>query len=488
MQTCGSKRGGKGLSVAKNFKSGDKKLAKCDLVSEVTVGVFKQSYEFFMALKRKTPILWRKSAFEYVRECTGLIPGTFKKYLYGTRDLPMQDTADDEKIVKGPAPCKITPDVLMAIRLQVKKWNTDGKRPKAVTKQRIVDFLKKEHNISVTPKSLRRHMKRAGFIFGKGNRQHYAHELPNIVKLRHIYIHRMHQLRQRRKGCRFYRQRPLIVLDESYVNENYIEEVTWYHPDDGDLPTVDGAGRRLCIVGAGIYYHDDTKLCAGWVRGSVSVFEGGQDKRKKRKATDPNDPLNDYHGNFNAVMFELWFIMLCKNAKEDHGPCDIKLDGAGYHKRNTTKTPTSASKKEEMKLWLEAKSISIPEPATKAVLYGLIKENKPPPSYRVWEIAKEYGHRVIFTPPYHPELQEIEVIWACAKQYCKKNPAGTFKELKNNILHGLNEVVTVKTWKGVHRKVWDFEDVYHLEMASDPLIELDKLSGIWDDEDGDGDN
>ena len=75
---------------------------------------------------------------------------------------------------------------------------------------------------------------------------------------------------------------------------------------------------------------------------------------------DPNDPLCDYHGNFNAEMFELWFELLCKNAAEDHGPCDIKLDGAGYHKRDTNKTPSSSSKKQEMLDWLQSKARKVP--------------------------------------------------------------------------------------------------------------------------------
>ena len=89
---------------------------------------------------------------------------------------------------------------------------------------------------------------------------------------------------------------------------------------------------------------------------------------------------------------------------------------------------------------------------------------------------------MIFTPPYHPGLQEIEIIWACAKQYCKKNPANSFKQLKVNIVHGLKSIVTEKTWKGVHKKVRNFEDIYLAEMASDPRIKLGSLTGVWGDE------
>ena len=72
----------------------------------------------------------------------------------------------------------------------------------------------------------------------------------------------------------------------------------------------------------------------------------------------------------------------------------------------------------------------------------------------------------------------------CGKAVLQENPADTFKELKVNILHGLQSAVTEKTWKGVHQKVYKFEDKYHDEMATDPLIDLEDLEGIWDDEDG----
>ena len=31
-------------------------------------------------------------------------------------------------------------------------------------------------------------------------------------------------------------------------------------------------------------------------------------------------------------------------------------------------------------------------------------------------IAAEYGHKVLYTPPYHSDLQPIEIVWAVVKQ------------------------------------------------------------------------
>jgi len=111
MASPGIERGAQGLSVAKNSKQGAQKLAKGDLVSAVTVGIFKRSHDFFMALKRKAPHLWRKSGFEYVRECTGLISGTSEKHIYRTTAIPEQDTAGKKMKPPGPVTIKITPTV-----------------------------------------------------------------------------------------------------------------------------------------------------------------------------------------------------------------------------------------------------------------------------------------------------------------------------------------------------------------------------------------
>ena len=111
MASRGIRRGGQGLSVAKKSKAGAQKLAKGDLISAVTVGIFTRAYEFFKLLKAKAPHLWRKSVFCYVQECTGLISGTSEKHIYRTTAIPEQDTAGKKMKPPGPVTIKITPTV-----------------------------------------------------------------------------------------------------------------------------------------------------------------------------------------------------------------------------------------------------------------------------------------------------------------------------------------------------------------------------------------
>ncbi|OQR83076.1 hypothetical protein ACHHYP_15120 [Achlya hypogyna] len=76
----------------------------------------------------------------------------------------------------------------------------------------------------------------------------------------------------------------------------------------------------------------------------------------------------DYHGHFNSEIFEKWFKVLCVTLKESYGSCIFHLTG-----------PSTTSE---------------------------------PVQYATVAIARVFGHQVLFTPPYYPELQPIEIIWA----------------------------------------------------------------------------
>ena len=56
-----------------------------------------------------------------------------------------------------------------------------------------------------------------------------------------------------------------------------------------------------------------------------------------------------------------------------------------------------------------------------AELLELVKQNKPQPIYEVYEIAKEWGHTVTFTPPYCHQSQPIEIVWANIKNLIGKS-------------------------------------------------------------------
>ena len=92
------------------------------------------------------------------------------------------------------------------------------------------------------------------------------------------------------------------------------------------------------------------------------------------------------------------------------------MDNASYHNSLSERSPPIAtSKKEEISTWLMKNGIPIQEDCLKAELAEILNKIAPVPTYDLDEIASEQGHKILRTPPYHPELQPIETCWGIVK-------------------------------------------------------------------------
>jgi hypothetical protein len=140
----------------------------------------------------------------------------------------------------------------------------------------------------------------------------------------------------------------------------------------------------------------------------------------------------DYHGNFNADIFEKLFKKLGKRLHEEFSGCIIHMDGAKYHFRTKDPHPTTNTKHEDMLKWCLNKSKqeerkasgdrkilpTLPEGRTeyrKAELYEYSKQFKQKKVYETVRIANSFGFEVMKTPPYHCEVQPIEGVWGIVK-------------------------------------------------------------------------
>nr|CAH7714555.1 unnamed protein product [Callosobruchus chinensis] len=90
------------------------------------------------------------------------------------------------------------------------------------------------------------------------------------------------------------------------------------------------------------------------------------------------------------------------------------------------------TKKNDMKEWLRQRNILLSEEMLKAELYSLIKIDEP--RYKTYEIDKimtAAGHSVLRLPPYHPDLNPTELVWASLKQYVtERNVDFNFKHIE----------------------------------------------------------
>ena len=300
-----------------------------------------------------------------------------------------------------------------AIRGFIRKANQSGHYVTASTLSTFIQAIDPESHFHRT--TLTRALDRWGFEFGKGTRSQHLKEKDEIIALRQYYLRRM-------KSNRDDRGTPLkseIYLDESYVNKNHSNDFIWYSGDDGpwvQKPT--GKGERLIIINA--------MSSSGWVKGAKLVF---QSKRK----------TGDYHGQMNAELFQHWFAeKLMPNIPSNSL---IVMDNAPYHKTlSSCSPPTPSCSKERIRAWLMANQIPCEKNCLKAELIAVLQKVVSPPIYEVDEMAKKRGHEVVRTPPYHPELQPIEVCWGVVKNHIARNCDFTLSNLKIQLEEGFTQV------------------------------------------------
>ncbi len=319
-----------------------------------------------------------------------------------------------------------------AVRAYIRSANKQGRH---ITLADIQNFLKEEYaDESFHKATLARTLNRWGFEFGKGTRSQHLKEKDHIIASRHRYIREKRS--NRAKGNDAATLRPEVYLDESYVNKNHSNDFIWYYGEDGpwvQKPT--GKGERLIILNAVTH--------SGWIPGSKLVF-------KSTKKT------GDYHGQMNWDLFKKWFTeMLLPNIPKRS---IIIMDNAPYHNiLSKHSPPTPQSSKQKIREWLEQNKVYCREDCLKPELVEVLVKMAPEPVYAVDEIAAAHGHKVLRTPPYHPELQPIETCWGVVKNYMARHCDFTMKNLIKQLDNGF-DIVSAKTCKKIIAKVRKIED------------------------------
>lgn len=334
---------------------------------------------------------------------------------------------------RGRPECIISDCYQQTVRTFIRQANSAGEY---ITLQSIREFLLCQHSIddSFHTSTLARTLDRWGFEFGKGTRTQHLKEKDHVIAARRRYLRLMRDNRLIDGTVK----RPEVYLDETYVNKNHSNDFIWYSSEDGPLvqkPT--GNGERLIIV------HAITR--EGWVPNAQLVF------KSSRKT-------GDYHGQMNAELFQKWFVeMLLPNVPESS---IIIMDNAAYHNvLSLDSPPTPNCAKKKILAWLDSNKIPYSRDCLKAELVELIQTLSLEPIYAIDTLAKESGHKVIRTPPYHPELQPIEVCWGVLKNEVGRNCNFTMDNLLIQLVKAFNKVKTT-TCRKIIAKVRKIEDEF----------------------------
>ncbi|GMF41086.1 unnamed protein product [Phytophthora fragariaefolia] len=120
----------------------------------------------------------------------------------------------------------------------------------------------------------------------------------------------------------------------------------------------------------------------------------------------------------------------------------------------------------------------------KAQLLELVRTHKPAPFYMAVAIATMYGHHVSYTPPYHPELQPIELIWGNMKGWIGRNPAKTIGDLEEMVATSQERIMS-KEWKDAYKEVQKEEDKYLCVLEEENIECADASDGEVESNDSD---
>ncbi len=365
-------------------------------------------------------------------EALGIGQATVKRVMadYG-RDPSL---LDEPAKTRGRPAHSLSTSYQEAVRTFIRTANKNGEH---ITLTTIRDFLAVEsgdESFHIT--TLARTLNRWGFEFGQGTRSQHLKEKDHVIAARRRYIR--NKRKNRILGSDANTIRPEVYLDESYVNKNHSNDFIWYSGEDGSWvqkPT--GKGERLIILNA------ITK--SGWVPSSKLVFKS-------------TTKTGDYHGQMNWEIFKKWFMeMLIPNIPANSL---IVMDNAPYHNiLSEHSSPTPSCSRKKIVDWLEQNKIYCRDDCLKSELIEIIKKIAPEPLYEIDEMAKSFGHEVLRTPPYHPELQPIEICWGVVKNHIARNCDFTMTNLIKQLDNGF-EKVTADTCSKIIAKIRKVEDEF----------------------------
>jgi len=314
-----------------------------------------------------------------------------------------------------------------------------------------------------------------GWQRGKANAKTKMKETPELRAHRAEYLKVVQDNRNGKKLRE-------VFTDESYMNRHYhTDSLTLYDPSDkkdkGTRKHMFKGQRHLfvgAIAGPNLHMSEDERKqtlddMGGWISDVYASFEAPLGRGKK-----------DYHTCFSAAWYETWFTKLCTVCHKLFGPCLIILDNVSFHKRTNFNNLKKLRKADLIKALRAGSSANGHDPTfwdrfpTKTALVhylqqvagcGLMEPN-------IIGIARKFGHKVAFTPPYHSDLQPIEMVWANAKQQVARgyHNGTTMEETMERLVKAFSEI-TPRIVYGCYKKSLVSEDKARKIAEEDETVE-----------------
>ncbi len=285
-----------------------------------------------------------------------------------------------------------------------------------VTLRKLKQKLLHDNDINVSKMSLLKYVRSLGFTFKKlKGGKNLLTESSHIVSLRAKYLRKLKEMRD--NGYEIY------YLDETYINANHVFEKEWQSKDGNikrKVPT--GKGKRLIIAHCG--------------SSEKGLIDNGELIFKSKS----NDEHGDYHKDMDSVEFNKWIKL--KIVPSFTKKSCLVMDNASYH--NVTddedKIPT---RKKDIREWLVKKGVPFTQSMLRPELLLLAKAQKRYISFHIDKYLESKGHFCLRLPPYHPQLNPIELVWAEVKRLVAlENTTFNLKDIEKSARVAISKIDT----------------------------------------------
>jgi hypothetical protein len=435
----------------------------------------------------------------YVQQSFGLKSGyaqQLRKYFIDTGDVLIFGADENlEKQEQEPPNKKLTKEQAVSIVQEVDRKHGNGE---TVTKQEMINYVRKQYNIELSKSAITRYFRQLGLSWQnartkKRNVGAYRMDVLReyLIKLNSYYK----TYKEQQEDCDFV----FAFTDESYVHRTHCRQQSWFGDASRTVNRTASKGERLILLHA---ITTEGPLCQrdGNNKPVDDLVWDGQTPHPDTgrgglftcetiwKATSAK---GDYHDNMCSEMFMQWAtdrLVPTFEALHPGKKMVLVLDNAPYHHKREIGALGSMTKNElvavcekydveyidvplnDVRLRELDKSDTIdgvtdmgdycrvefhPDtfkqragsnkpflPSVAEMKTGVVeyfKEHKPELLDCKFErFMQERGHIILWTPPYSPDLQPIELFWAAGKNHAARfyHNNITMKEVVQHVREG----------------------------------------------------
>lgn len=179
--------------------------------------------------------------------------------------------------------------------------------------------------------------------------------------------------------------------------------------------------------------------------------------------------INNYHDEMNGDSFRDWLLTVLPILKDN---AVMVMNDVSYHSVRLEECPTTNWKKADIIEWLVSKGEVIDKTMIVPELMEVVERLKLLYKYEIDKLVLEHNKTVLRLPPYHCELNPMEMAWSAVKTHVKSNNM-TFKlsDVKNLLIEGTNKV-TKNMWKNfIISTKKEEEKFWNLDMIMDELMD-----------------